>query len=308
MKRPTQREGSAKPRLAPPNRRAAGKAARRHLRSACERCRTTEDLQAHHFDGNWRNNAKGNIVTLCAKCHSDFHSGRWKNARVGGRKLIHAKWVGLNMTATPLPRKSKEVLAYAAAWSARQLLESLVEGGPEGEYRAGSWKYDWSSMKRRFFISGDDNNRLERSYIAACDRLGVVPVGGVGITAQLKRGLPVCESPAEWYAKHHDRLEELRQLAKDEVERCRQAVPGQPYRRPIDPDAAPKPTHFRPGTKNFRLRRKWAVLYRKAAKRYREKARRLRVAGKDPSEFAKRADECLRDAAECDRLTSPAPS
>lgn len=47
---------------------------------ACYFCTSSEDLVLHHIDGNGttkkaedRNNSRGNIVTLCASCHSKLH-------------------------------------------------------------------------------------------------------------------------------------------------------------------------------------------------------------------------------------------
>lgn len=44
------------------------------LRKAnCETCGTTHDLDAHHKDGNIKNNDPSNIQTLCHACHMKLH-------------------------------------------------------------------------------------------------------------------------------------------------------------------------------------------------------------------------------------------
>jgi 5-methylcytosine-specific restriction endonuclease McrA len=35
----------------------------------CAQCQSTEELEVHHIDGNWRNDDPKNLVTLCATCH-----------------------------------------------------------------------------------------------------------------------------------------------------------------------------------------------------------------------------------------------
>lgn len=47
--------------------------ARRHLKSACEHCSTTQRLSIHHVDRDWRNNSPENLMTLCASCHTTLH-------------------------------------------------------------------------------------------------------------------------------------------------------------------------------------------------------------------------------------------
>jgi len=46
---------------------------RRHRKSACERCGSTEKLHVHHKDNNWRNGDISNLETLCASCHIKHH-------------------------------------------------------------------------------------------------------------------------------------------------------------------------------------------------------------------------------------------
>lgn len=48
--------------------------ARKHLRSSCECCGSTQKLHAHHCDENWANNDPTNLQTLCESCHRSWHS------------------------------------------------------------------------------------------------------------------------------------------------------------------------------------------------------------------------------------------
>lgn len=46
----------------------------RYLRKpSCENCGTTENLCGHHRDGNWNNNHRSNLMTLCSSCHTSLH-------------------------------------------------------------------------------------------------------------------------------------------------------------------------------------------------------------------------------------------
>jgi len=45
--------------------------ARTFLKKRCEICGAWKRLEAHHINGNWRDNRAENIMTLCKKpCHS----------------------------------------------------------------------------------------------------------------------------------------------------------------------------------------------------------------------------------------------
>ena len=48
--------------------------ARKHRKSSCEACGSTENLHAHHVDGRPRNNEPANIQTLCLFCHNFLHA------------------------------------------------------------------------------------------------------------------------------------------------------------------------------------------------------------------------------------------
>jgi hypothetical protein len=48
--------------------------ARRHRKSHCEACGSTDQLHAHHADGKPENNDPENIQTLCVWCHNFLHA------------------------------------------------------------------------------------------------------------------------------------------------------------------------------------------------------------------------------------------
>ena len=50
-----------------------GNLGRLYLKDECEVCDCKGDLQAHHKDGNFLNNAPANIETLCGWCHRFWH-------------------------------------------------------------------------------------------------------------------------------------------------------------------------------------------------------------------------------------------
>lgn len=52
--------------------------AQRYREDACKECQSTEDLHVHHADGDYRNDAPENLVTLCASCHLELH---WREDR-----------------------------------------------------------------------------------------------------------------------------------------------------------------------------------------------------------------------------------
>ena len=41
----------------------------------CETCGTTENLVAHHIDGDRSNNALDNLLPVCRSCHAKIHHG-----------------------------------------------------------------------------------------------------------------------------------------------------------------------------------------------------------------------------------------
>lgn len=48
--------------------------ARKHRKLLCEACGSTDNLHAHHVDGNPKNNDSSNIQTLCTFCHGFLHA------------------------------------------------------------------------------------------------------------------------------------------------------------------------------------------------------------------------------------------
>lgn len=67
------------------NRQSSNRYARRFLKKECEECGTTEKLTIHHVDLNWRNNNQENLMTLCNKCHSNWHAERGQLGRFGAK-------------------------------------------------------------------------------------------------------------------------------------------------------------------------------------------------------------------------------
>lgn len=47
--------------------------ARNFQEKQCATCRSTENLDVHHKDGNWKNNDPKNLETLCHSCHMKLH-------------------------------------------------------------------------------------------------------------------------------------------------------------------------------------------------------------------------------------------
>jgi hypothetical protein len=88
--------------------------ARKHRKSACERCGGTARLNAHHKDRDYTNNAPDNIETLCVWCHQGDHGPE------RGSVFASRKWI------------DKELLC--SAWETyKRLLETVKSGGAETE-------------------------------------------------------------------------------------------------------------------------------------------------------------------------------
>ena len=47
--------------------------ARKFLNPYCKNCGSTENLDIHHKDRNYKNNEPGNLETLCHTCHMKYH-------------------------------------------------------------------------------------------------------------------------------------------------------------------------------------------------------------------------------------------
>ena len=52
--------------------------ARRFRKDRCEKCGATTNLALHHKDGNPKNNAPSNRMTLCGSCHTRWH---WEHGK-----------------------------------------------------------------------------------------------------------------------------------------------------------------------------------------------------------------------------------
>ena len=75
--------------------------ARKHRKSYCEACGSTELLHAHHVDGNPKNNSKQNIQTLCVYCHNFLHAtAERRGLMVPGRLPQVVGWTDLNASET----------------------------------------------------------------------------------------------------------------------------------------------------------------------------------------------------------------
>ena len=81
--------------------------ARKHRKSSCEACGSTDQLHAHHVDGEPQNNEPSNIQTLCVYCHNFLHATA---DRLGwtepGRLPSLLGWTALEASAMPSSRKS----------------------------------------------------------------------------------------------------------------------------------------------------------------------------------------------------------
>lgn len=57
--------------------------ARKYKGKKCEECGTTNSLNIHHINENWKDNAPANLMTLCASCHLRLH---WQNGKTMPKK------------------------------------------------------------------------------------------------------------------------------------------------------------------------------------------------------------------------------
>jgi len=46
----------------------------------CVLCESEERVEAHHIDGDRRNNQVDNLISVCKECHSDIHSTRERHS------------------------------------------------------------------------------------------------------------------------------------------------------------------------------------------------------------------------------------
>ena len=76
--------------------------ARKHRKSWCEACGSTDKLHAHHVDGKPENNEPQNIQTLCVFCHNFLHATADRlNWTQPGRLPSLLGWTDLEDSGTP---------------------------------------------------------------------------------------------------------------------------------------------------------------------------------------------------------------
>lgn len=51
---------------------------KRFRKGSCEKCGSSHLLQVHHANSNRSDNSPENLITLCARCHAQFH---WANGK-----------------------------------------------------------------------------------------------------------------------------------------------------------------------------------------------------------------------------------
>ena len=74
-----------------PTRSALMKRAEKYRGNQCGECRSKENLQTHHMDGDLNNNNPSNLKTLCASCHAKWH---WQNGKEMPRRQSSCKVCG----------------------------------------------------------------------------------------------------------------------------------------------------------------------------------------------------------------------
>ena len=73
----------------PTTKRALHYRAQKFERKACEACGEVDQLQEHHCDVDPKNNAEGNIQTLCIFCHDFIHeTAKRRGWAVAGRMPV----------------------------------------------------------------------------------------------------------------------------------------------------------------------------------------------------------------------------
>lgn len=76
--------------------------ARKHRGPRCEACGSTDQLHAHHVDGQPMNNEAENIQTLCVFCHNFLHATADRHGWTQpGRLPSLREWTALEPLATP---------------------------------------------------------------------------------------------------------------------------------------------------------------------------------------------------------------
>jgi hypothetical protein len=57
----------------------------------------SETFQKHHMDGNYQNNAEGNVVFICASCHNLTYKAKDRLKKLWEKR--HEKWLHLRQGA-----------------------------------------------------------------------------------------------------------------------------------------------------------------------------------------------------------------
>ena len=102
LKRKTCSQSCGNSKKEPSHRTTFGLRAKRLRKTYCDHCGSTMDLDAHHLDGNIKNNDPKNVRTLCHPCHMKLH---WQqNPSFGGtskRSPQKKGWTALDASEMP---------------------------------------------------------------------------------------------------------------------------------------------------------------------------------------------------------------
>lgn len=92
----------------PTHRATYGLRARVFKKTYCENCGTTTDLDAHHLNGNIKDNRSENIKTLCHPCHMKLHWQQNPSFGVITRSTpLQKGWTALSASEMPLSRSKR---------------------------------------------------------------------------------------------------------------------------------------------------------------------------------------------------------
>ena len=83
--------------------------ARKYRGSSCEACGSTDNLHAHHVDGNPKNSEAENIQILCIFCHGFLHATAHRHGWTQPGRLPNLLgFTDLNASVMPLSLKSQK--------------------------------------------------------------------------------------------------------------------------------------------------------------------------------------------------------
>ena len=89
----------------------------------CVMCSSTELIQAHHVNGNWRDDRITNIIPLCKSCHTGLHSRNTIRTQQGIEDALFSKWEeGRSKIAEKIGNPEmweSEVKARNTGWASR---------------------------------------------------------------------------------------------------------------------------------------------------------------------------------------------